>query len=98
VAAEVRAKLGPDRAADESGVKRGIEVVHEPWRAELGGLHPSAGPVHLLEHDHASAGAEEVSRRHERVVTGADEYYVGLVWKVVHDGDGRAATVGDGYA
>ena len=60
--------------------------------AELGRLHPAAGMRHPLEQAHASPCPDQVRRGDERVVSGADEHDVGLLWKpflIAHAGDRR---------
>ena len=89
---QIRAQLGPGRAADECRMQRRVAVVMEPGRAELSRLHPTAGAGHSLEHDHAAAGVEEVGRRNQRVVAGADADDVGLVWKIVYVVHRRASS------
>ena len=81
------AELGPGRPADERRMQRRVAVVMEPRGAELRRLHPAARLRHLLEQAHATAGIQQVRGRDERVMAGADEHDVGLLWKIGHAGD-----------
>jgi hypothetical protein len=64
-------------------MQRRVAIMMKPRSAELGRLDPAARIRHPLQQAHTPPRPHQVRRRDERVVAGAHEHDVGLLWKKI---------------